>query len=172
MKYLIILLTSLFISLPSFANPSGKGIICECVECGDGKISVNDDKYARNKRKIGFIFFDKALRRYMFDSKKDIITIIGSGGHAYTTSPDSIRFQVESKEVVNGWNVVTNYLLKRKSLKLNAATKAIPSAGLAGLESTYQCKIIVGEDEFMKEIDNIQKAYQKKYNLKLKNNKI
>ena len=101
----------------------------------------------------------------MFDYKKDIITIIGSGGHAYTTSPDSIRFQVATKKVVNGWNVVTNYLLKRKSLKLKAATRT-------GIKSTYQCKIIVGEDEFMKEIDNIQKAYQKELDLELKANKI
>ena len=151
MKYILIILISLFISLPSFANPSGKGIIC--------------DNVTHNYGKIGFIFFDKSLRKYMFDYKKDIITIIGSGGHAYTTSPDSIRFQVATKKVVNGWNVVTNYLLKRKSLKLKAATRT-------GIKSTYQCKIIVGEDEFLKEIDNIQKAYQKELDLELKANKI
>ena len=109
MKYILIILISLFISLPSFANPSGKGIIC--------------DNVTHNYGKIGFIFFDKSLRKYMFD------------------------------------------LLKRKSLKLKAATRT-------GIKSTYQCKIIVGEDEFLKEIDNIQKAYQKELDLELKANKI
>ena len=155
MKYILIILISLFISLPSFANPSGKGLICECVKCD----------YSSNKRKIGFEFTDETFTRYSFNYSKDIIKIFQSGSYTYTTYADSIRFQVATKKVVNGWNVVTNYLLKRKSLKLKAATRT-------GIKSTYQCKIIVGEDEFLKEIDNIQKAYQKELDLELKANKI
>lgn len=147
MKYIIIILISLFISLPSLANPSGKGLICECVNCED----IN------NKRKIGFIFFDDSVKRYMFDDIKDIIKINESGGYFYTTSPDDIRFKVGSYG--------TTYLLKRKSLKLKAVTHL-------ELESTYQCKVMVGEDEFIKEIDNLQKSYQRELDLILKDNKI
>ena len=81
MKYILIILISLFISLPSFANPSGKGLICENV--------------THNYRKIGFIFFDLNFRRYYFSNKKDVVTIDGyEGYHVYTTSPDSIKLQL------------------------------------------------------------------------------
>ena len=144
MKYIIIILISLFISLPSLANPSGKGLICECVNCD----------YYRNKRKIGFIFFDDTVKRYMFDDIKDIININESGGFFYTTSPDLIEFKISSDK----------YNLNRKSLELNAVAN--------GFQISYQCKVMVGEDEFIKEIDNLQKSYQEELDLLLKDNKI
>ena len=150
MKYILIILISLFISLPSFANPSGKGLICENV--------------MHNYRKIGFLFFDDNFRYYYFYDKKDVVTIDGDGGKIYpwyyTTSPDSIKLQI-GHPYLNPWS----YILNRKSLILKAVTRT-------GIKSTYQCKIIVGEDEFLKEIDNIQKAYQKELDLELKANKI
>jgi hypothetical protein len=152
MKYILIILISLFISLPSFANPSGKGLICENV--------------MHNYRKIGFLFFDDNFRWYYFYDKKDVVTIDGDGGKIYpwyyTTSPDSIKLQL-GHPYLNPWS----YILNRKSLILK---KLSHKKGL--LESTYQCTIKVSEHEFLKELHNIQKAYQKELDLELKGNKI
>ena len=151
MKTFLTILISLFISLPSFANPSGKGIICECVKCD----------YSSNKRKIGFIFFEHSVKRYMFDDIKDIISINESGGYFYATSPELIKYKLTYQR----------YTLHRKSLKLNYH-EVDSNTGNKKASATYQCKVIVGEDEFLKEIDNIQKAYQKELDLELKGNKI
>ena len=152
MKYIFIILISLFISLPSFANPSGKGIICECVDC----------KEFRNKRKIGIMFTGDYANRYMFDDIKDIISIKKSHSWIYTTRSDHIEFTIGG---------VVKYYLNRKSLKLNLFKGNAVTGNLKEL-ATYQCKVIVDEDEFKKEIDNLKNYYQKELDLELKDNKI
>ena len=152
MKYILIILISLFISLPSFANPSGKGLICENV--------------MHNYRKIGFLFFDDNFRWYYFYDKKDVVTIDGDGGKIYpwyyTTSTDSIKLQMDVP-VLNP----SSYILNRKSLILKEL-----SYKKGQLKNTYQCTIKVSHHEFLKELHNIQKAYQKELDLELKANKI
>jgi hypothetical protein len=80
MKYILIILISLFISLPSFANPDGKGIICECVEC-----------YDRNEKKKGYYFTQDTVTKSSFKLEKDTIIVLKSYAE-YSTSITHIKW--------------------------------------------------------------------------------
>tara|TARA_R110000824_G_scaffold27788_1_gene93986 strand:+ start:2430 stop:2852 length:423 start_codon:yes stop_codon:yes gene_type:complete len=95
MKYILIILISLFISLPSFANPSDKGIICECIKCFDS-----------NEKKKGYYFTQDTVTESSFKLKKDTIIVLNSYAE-YSTSITHIKWM---------WYLV--YSLDRKTLIL------------------------------------------------------
>jgi len=95
MKIFLTILISLFISLPSFANPSGKGIICECLECFD-----------RNEKKKGYYFLQDSVEKSSFYLEKDTI-IVNYSYAKYFTSITHITWK---------WDLV--HSLDRKTLIL------------------------------------------------------
>ena len=144
MKILITILISLFISLPSFANPDGKGIICE-----------EEDKY----KKL-FYFDNGTVVAQTFFVEKDKV-VIASEVALYSTSITHINWFLTGKLNVP---IYGKFTLDRKTLILK-------QTDFNYTKSLLQCEI-VGADVYRNKINKLKNDYQKELDLILKENKI
>jgi len=142
----LLLITVIFIlqSFPSLGDPSGKGIICKCIET------------ECTFKKSGHYFLKNKVKVHYFKRKKDEIIIKFKENDYYRVTGSNIEWKYYDSG---------NYSLDRKTLKL---TIDFPSFN----KKFYsQCTLYKGS-HFNREIRKLRKYYQKKYDKKIKDNKI
>ena len=146
MKKLLIATILILFSSSTFANPDGKGLICNC----------SYEKCSVDTRTRGHFFYDGKVTNYNFYEKNTEIKINENGGKgiSYYLTTDFI-----------GWRSHFDYKLDRESLIL---TKSEAKENI----TVSKCKIILDKSLFLKEIERLKNYYQDEINLTLKKNKI
>ena len=166
LKLTIITIIFFIHSLPSYGSVSGKGIICECLDC---KLNhLDPSSYLPNKKptEIGFHFKINKVAIYYISKIGDNIKV---SENLQTTFRKKKRFNIDQNEIKWSYKDSLNiyaYVLDRKTLRLNKMN--ITKTKIFNRRS---CKAY-SEIEFFKNMSSLSEKYQTYYDKKLNKNKI